>query len=175
MPRLIGYHWVKSCYGQWFPGDERGHWSEAWDEQIGYIEPHILHPGDPMRRRMAEERTKHPPAVLDNTMIRVVADTIANCSTASDWNVAAIAIEPTHVHLAMTQTARDVNKTVKWLAYQTAKSIHRLTSHTGPVWCKGRWLEFIDDASHWENLNRYINEHNERRYGTPHPFHFVIQ
>ena len=43
----LGYHWVKSCFGLWLPGDDRGHWSEAWDDQIGFIEPHTLHDGDP--------------------------------------------------------------------------------------------------------------------------------
>jgi len=46
MGQTIGYHLVKSGFGLWLPGDERGHWSEAWDAQLGYIEPHTLHPGD---------------------------------------------------------------------------------------------------------------------------------
>ncbi|MDY7107054.1 MAG: hypothetical protein SYC29_00300, partial [Planctomycetota bacterium] len=37
--RTIGYHLVKSAYGQWLPGDEAGHWSTAWDERIGYLHP----------------------------------------------------------------------------------------------------------------------------------------
>ncbi len=49
MPRTIGYHLVKSGYGLWLPGDTRGHWSSAWDEQIGFFEPHHLHAGDPVR------------------------------------------------------------------------------------------------------------------------------
>jgi hypothetical protein len=56
MPRTIGYHLVKSAYGLWLPGDDRGSWSDAWDDQIGYYEPHALHDGDPIRLRMAEER-----------------------------------------------------------------------------------------------------------------------
>ena len=39
MPRTLGYHYVKSAYGLWLPGDVRGSWSEAWDEQIGYLDP----------------------------------------------------------------------------------------------------------------------------------------
>jgi len=42
MPNTLGYHIVKSCYGLWLPGDDRGHWSEACDEQIGFTEPHTL-------------------------------------------------------------------------------------------------------------------------------------
>ena len=45
MANTLGYHYVKSTYGQWLPGDERGHWSTAWDAQIGFIEPHMLHRG----------------------------------------------------------------------------------------------------------------------------------
>jgi hypothetical protein len=72
MRRTLGYHIVISGYGLWLPGDERGHWSEAWDEGLGFIEPHTLHAGDPVRLRMAEERRKHPVVKLDNIMQRVV-------------------------------------------------------------------------------------------------------
>jgi hypothetical protein len=59
MANTLGYHYVKSCYGLWLPGDDRGSWSEAWDEQIGFVEPHTLHAGDPVRHRMAEERMRY--------------------------------------------------------------------------------------------------------------------
>jgi len=49
MPRTLGYHYVKSGYGLWLPGDDRGSWSQACDEQIGFTEPHTLNPGDPVR------------------------------------------------------------------------------------------------------------------------------
>ena len=58
MLRTIGFHIVISGYGLWLPGDERGHWSDAWDEELGFVEPHTLHAGDPVRKRMAEERQK---------------------------------------------------------------------------------------------------------------------
>jgi hypothetical protein len=79
MANTLGYHLVKSAYGQWLPGDERGSWSDAWDDQIGYIEPHMLHPGDPIRHRMAEERMKHDPMRLSNVMIDIVAATLGEC------------------------------------------------------------------------------------------------
>jgi hypothetical protein len=60
MAVTYGYHIVISGYGVWLPGDERGHWSTAWDEELGFIEPHTLHPGDPVRKRMALERQKQP-------------------------------------------------------------------------------------------------------------------
>ena len=51
MRQTLGYHIVISGYGLWLPGDERGHWSEAWDAELGFIEPHALHAGDPVRKR----------------------------------------------------------------------------------------------------------------------------
>ena len=63
-------HVVISGYGLWLPGDGRGHWSEAWDDELGFIEPHTLHAGDPVRLRMAEERRKHTPVRLDEAMKR---------------------------------------------------------------------------------------------------------
>src|SRR5688500_2132051 len=104
----IGYHLVFSGYGLWLPGDERGHWSEAWDELIGYYEPHMLHPGDSVRKRMAEERTQHPRFVLTEPMIEAVVGAVDDCHKKSDWRIAAAAIEPTHTHLLLTYTDRDI-------------------------------------------------------------------
>ena len=33
MPNTLGFHYVKSGYGLWLPGDDRGHWSEAWGRE----------------------------------------------------------------------------------------------------------------------------------------------
>jgi REP element-mobilizing transposase RayT len=173
MPRTIGYHIVVSGYGLWLPGDERGHWSEAWDSELGYIEPHRLHPGDPARKRMAEERQKHSPVRLDAMMQSIVAATIARCRAASDWRIAAASIESTHTHLLLTYTERNVDNTVKWLKDQMTKAIHSQTPHEGPVWCKGRWRTFIYDPQVWRNTRAYIERHNERRGVSPRPYSFI--
>ena len=70
MARTLGYHIVISGYGLWLPGDERGSWSAAWDEQIGFVEPHTLHPADPVRLRMSQERMRQAPVRLDDRMIQ---------------------------------------------------------------------------------------------------------
>jgi hypothetical protein len=51
MPRAFGYHIVISGFGLWLPGDERGHWSEQWDDELGLSEPRTLHQGDAERLR----------------------------------------------------------------------------------------------------------------------------
>jgi REP element-mobilizing transposase RayT len=173
MSRTIGYHIVWSGYGLWLPGDERGYWSEAWDEQLGYIEPHTLHSGDPVRLRMAEERMQHPPVRLDALMIGVVADVLGKCSAESEWRVAAAAIEATHLHLLLTFTERDIDNSVKWLKDQTTKAIHRGTPHVGPVWCKGRWRQFMFDEVYWRKTREYIEQHNERKGLPRQPYAWV--
>jgi len=161
MPRTIGYHWVKSAYGLWLPGDERGHWSSVWDEQIGYIEPHMLHEGDPVRQRMATERMRHRPVRLDQHMIDAATRALRGGEARSDWQFAALTMQPTHMHALITYNTRDIDKTVKWLADQMTKTVHACTPHIGPVWCKGRWLQFVFDSSHWDNLIAYIGRHDE--------------
>ena len=173
MPRTLGYHVVISGYGLWLPGDERGHWSEAWDAELGFIEPHTLHAGDPVRRRMAEERQKRPPVKLSAAMQLIVGDTIARCRAESDWRIAAASIEATHTHLLITYTERDIDNTVKWLKDQTTKAIHRATSYAGPVWCKGRWRSYVFEPEVWRNTRAYIERHNERRGVGPRPYAFV--
>jgi REP element-mobilizing transposase RayT len=173
MPRTIGYHLVKSCYGLWLPGDSRGHWSTAWDEEIGYIEPHKLHEGDPVRKRMAVERMTAPPTMLDSPMIAAVADAVATCASDSDWKVAAAAIESTHMHLLLTYTERDIDLTAKWLAQLTTKAVHRQTPFTGPVWCEGKWLGYIFEPDHWTATREYIERHNVRRGLSSQPWTWI--
>jgi REP element-mobilizing transposase RayT len=163
MPKTLGYHIVLAGYGLWLPGDERGSWSTAWDEQLGLIEPHMLHSGDPVRRRMSEERQKHPPVRLTQEMIRLVVSTLADCQSKSDWTILAASIEDTHTHLLLTYTDRDIDNTIKWLKDQITKAVHRNTNHSGPVWCKGRWRTFIFEEEAWAVVKNYIENHNIRR------------
>jgi len=171
--RTIGYHIVKSGYGLWLPGDDSGSWSAAWDDRVGFYEPHTLHAGDSVRRRMAAERMKHPPVRLTPPMIEAVADAIAACTADSDWNVAAASIEPTHMHLQLTYTTRDIDRVCKWLAQRMTKAVHERTDHAGPVWAKGKWCSFIFDDGHWHATRRYIERHNERRGLPAQPYGFI--
>jgi hypothetical protein len=172
----LGYHLVKSGYGLWLPGDDRGHWSEAWDEQIGYIEPHKLHPGDPLRRRMAEERMQYPAVRLTGRMTEAVVAAIGDCISASagDLTVVAAAIESTHMHLLIPYSGRDINRTAKWLADQTTKRIHQMTDHRGPVWGKGKWCSYVFDERHWQGARQYIERHNLRHGRMARPYPFIL-
>lgn len=173
MAHTIGYHLVFSGYGLWLPGDERGHWSTKWDDELGYIEPHMLHAGDPIRLRMAQERQKHPRVCLNAEMTQAVIDAICDCVDESDWSIVAGSVEATHTHLLLTYTERDINITAKWLKDKTTKEVHKTTSHKGPVWCKGRWRGFVFDPLMWDNTKAYIERHNERRGQGPRPYPFI--
>jgi hypothetical protein len=165
MPRTLGYHLVKSAYGLWLPGDDRGSWSAAWDEQIGFYEPHQLHEADPVRHRMAAERMVHPPTRFSDAMIEAITQSLRDCAARSNGGlvISAFGIEPTHMHIALPYTGRDIDATAKWLADQTTKAVHRHTPHTGPLWAKGSWRSFVFDPAHWTAVEQYIRNHNIRR------------
>jgi REP element-mobilizing transposase RayT len=175
MAKTLGYHIVISGYGLWLPGDSRGSWSEKWDEQLGFIEPHMLHPGDPVRLRMAKERMKHPRVILSDAMADSVVLAIGQCAAQSDWRVIAAAIEPSHTHLMLSFTRRDIDSTVKWLKDQATKAIHRETLHKGPVWCKGKWCSFIFDEVVWLRTKTYIELHNVRRGMDVQPYDWIAR
>ncbi|HEX4147744.1 MAG TPA: transposase [Pirellulales bacterium] len=172
MASTLGYHVVVSGYGLWLPGDVRGHWSEAWDEQIGFTEPHALHAGDPVRLRMARQRMKHPPVRLDAEMAAAVVEAIGGCAAESDWTIEAAAVEATHTHLLLTYSTREIAPTIKWLKDRTTKAVHAKTAHRGPVWCKGHWCSFVFEQSAWKNIRSYIERHNLRRDLGPRPYDF---
>jgi len=169
----IGQHIVKTAHGLWLPGDARGHWSTAWDEQIGLIEPHMLHEGDPVRERMAAERMKHNPVRFTPEMIEAIIETIAECASNSPWNVAAVSCEPTHLHLLMTYSKLNIHRTMKWMTSRMTRAVHRRTDHEGPVWAKGKWCSFIYDESWWSNAMQYIERHNLRRGLPARPYDFI--
>lgn len=171
--RTIGYHVVKSGYGLWLPGDERGSWSDAWDEMIGYVQPHTLHEGDPARTRMARERMLHEPVTLNEIMIDAVISAIGSCAERSPWSIVAASIEPTHTHLLITYGGRDIHTTAKWIADQTTKAVHRETLHQGPVWAKGKWCSYVFEESQWRSTIHYIERHNVRRGVDARPYSFV--
>lgn len=135
--------------------------------------PHTLHDADPVRKRMSAERQSHSKVLLDAAMLSAVVTTLADCRNHSDWRIAAASIEPTHTHLLLTFTRRDIDNTIKWLKDQTTKAVHRCTTHTGPVWCKGRWRSFVFDPIVWRNVHQYIDRHHERRGAGPQPFPFI--
>ncbi|MEM7627634.1 MAG: hypothetical protein AAF333_18720 [Planctomycetota bacterium] len=163
MPQTLGVHLVKSAFGQWLPGDPRGHWSTAWDEKLGHVEPHTLHEGDPVRQRMAAERMQHPSVSWTPAMIESIATTLERCADESPWNIAALAIEPTHLHALIIYASLDFDRTTKWLAQQMTKAVHAETSHAGPVFAKGKWATFVFDQPHWDNTARYIQHHPGHR------------
>jgi len=162
MPRTIGYHVVIGAYGQWLPGDDRGSWSQGWDDEIGFFGPHSLHAGDAVCCREAAERMKHPPVRLDAAMIDAVSRTLDRCAARSDWSLAAVSICPTHTHLLITFTPGDIDHAIKWIKDRTTKAVHRETAHRGPVWCKGKWRSFVFDQIVWQNTITYIERHNRR-------------
>ena len=171
--QTIGFHLVKSGYGLWLPGDSRGHWSSAWDEQIGYCEPHRLHNGDTELERMARERMTYPPTLLTSAMIESVASAIGSCVVASEWRIEAAAIESTHMHLLTTYTSRNIDGVAKWIAQQTTKAVHRETTFKGPLWCEGKWLAFVSNHDHWNNTRQYIEQHNLRRGLAAQPWNWI--
>ncbi len=141
---------------------------------IGYVQPHTLHEGDPARARMAQERMLCEPVLLDDIMIDAVLGALGACAEQSQWSIVAASIEPTHTHLLITYGGRDIHKTVKWIAYQTTKAVHRATQHQGPVWAKGKWCSYVFDESQWRNTIHYIQRHNVRRGLDARPYGFVV-
>ena len=61
---------------------------------------------------------------------------------------------------------------MKWVAQEATRALHLFTSHTGPLWCEGRWIQFIFDDAHWQNTIEYIERHNVRRGVGPRPYIF---
>ena len=122
---------------------------------------------------MARVRMTYQPVWLDDGMISSVIEAIGQCAAVSDWTVVAASVESTHTHMLLTYTHRTIDNTVKWIKDQATKAIHRVTTHTGPVWCKGKWRSFVFDDHVWSNTKTYIERHNLRRCESARPYSFI--
>ncbi len=159
MQTSIGAHIIKTAYGQWLPGDPRGHWSAAWNPEQGHHNPHQLNPGDPIRQKQAADRMNHPPTIWSTPIRQTIAETIQACANQSDWSTAALAVEPTHFHLAVTPSPTKLDSTCKWLAQEVTKAIRAEHNHPNPTFAKGKWAAVITEDTHWHNALNYINRH----------------
>ena len=175
----LGYHIVKTAYGRWLPGDERGHWSSVWDNKIGQLTHGGLNSGDVALEDFARARMKHAPVSFSSEAIAAIRTALSACKAASAWEIVALAIEPTHMHLLVTHSSGDIHQTCTWIAQETTKAVHTQTSLTGPVWAKGKWCSHISDQDHWDNTIAYIHQHPSAKTAdgirAPHPDKTIIQ
>jgi REP element-mobilizing transposase RayT len=174
VPQTIGYHLVKTTYGTWLPGDERGHWSSIFDPVTWrFIEHRKLHPGQPARKEFSHESMKYAPFHITADVSKVVEETLMRCQAESDWKIIAGTIEATHLHLLITYTGRSIDQTARWLSSRLTTDIHQNVNYNGPVWTSGKWAESITDERHWQNLILYVEQHNIRRGLEPRPYRFL--
>ena len=114
---------------------------------------------------------KHPPVRWTVAMLASIETTLDRCMAESDWRIAA-SLEPTHIHLVLTPTARNIDDTGKWIADQCTKRIRKDCGYSGPIWAKGNWRGFILDGKVWESAIGYVERHNIRRGVGPRPYTF---
>lgn len=171
----FGYHLTKTTYGTWLPGDARGSWLKDWSPQSGYSQQRRYSPPDVRREEMARRKLRFAPVAFTAEMIAAVVAALAECVERSQGGllIMAATVEPTHIHLLLPDTGRDIDTTAKWLADRTTKAIHVQTTHTGPVWTSKNWCEHIGDQEHWEQALRYIDDHNVRAGRGSRPYAFL--
>lgn len=115
----------------------------------------------------------HPPVVWDEEMMRIIALALGECAKNSPWKIIAASIEPTHFYALLTYSPLNIDRTVKWLGQEMTKAVHRGMGLAAPVFCKGRWLQFVFDLAHWNNVIKYIEAHNVRHGLARRPFDFL--
>ena len=77
--------------------------------------------------------------------------------------IAAMAIETTHMHIAIGYTGRDIDTTGKWIADQTTKAVTGIRRTSGRYGAKGDGDRLCMTSWSGEKVQRYIRQHNIRR------------
>ena len=184
---VIASHVILSAYGFWLPNDPRGSWSDfvrswelfrfgkatktdqrrslAWDEH------------DRHRRLAAKKALKYPPVKFTGAQARAVGRGFGERVESSGLSVLACSILPDHVHMVVRRHSYHIEQIVNLLKGAAtrrlvAEEIHPFARHARsdgrppPMWAKGQWKVFLNNAADIERAIRYV-EGNPMREGLP--------
>jgi REP element-mobilizing transposase RayT len=95
-PILLAYFVTFSCYGTHL----HGHESESVDRSHNkYGAPHL--PPDEKTHQREKENMKQEQYIIDNARARIVLDSIIKTSIHRKWNLLAVHVRSTHVHVVI--------------------------------------------------------------------------
>src|SRR6185295_1632956 len=104
--RPFALHITWTCYGNWLPGDERGHVSNTLIRGGGFVSkqnqtgtPYAI--GDSLTRQNAEQLMLDEPVRLNLEHARIAAQAIVEAARKRSWRILRAAFMANHVHVVV--------------------------------------------------------------------------
>jgi len=184
--RVIGFHFIVTCYGFWLPNDPRG----SWSQQIRQFD--LLVAGratkinttrsvagtrhDRGARQAAKRLLKYPPVKLNGIQAREASRGIREAMTEHGYVLHALAMLPDHIHLVMAWHRRPVDEIAAHLKAKMTRQLNAAGCHpmaaytsgdrTPSPWARNHWCPFVRDAAQMNAVIDYVNR-NPAKAGLP--------
>jgi len=180
---IYGFHLTWTTYGQWFPNDPRGSWSdETWKPQLARLRPlhdsrGVLGPRATTRSQLrtfldsARTKLQYETVWLTAREIDAVGAVFGEIVTSSGWVAAACAILSNHVHLLVMRNQTPFERMVNRLKGRSAQRVRELRGiqvandrrSRVPIWTQGYWVRFIPDVMQMDSVIDYVRRNGFRK------------
>ncbi len=179
---IIGFHLSWTTYGQWFPNDPRGSWSdEVWKPELADVR--ALDEGAKVKRPRAVPKANlqefldsaratllHGTVWLNAREIEAVGDAFGEIVASTGWAVWACAILSNHAHLAVERQRDSFERMVNRFKGRSAQRVRELRGlkvagdrrERVPIWTRGYWVRYIDDGAQMDNVIAYVRRNGFR-------------
>jgi len=157
---LLAYHLTWTCYGQWLPGDDRGYVDRR------HRVPGTPYPdGDPQRYNAAANALSEAPCWLNPCQRRLAAEGIGNACAAQGWAVAALNVQPDHVHALVQTPGVGGRHAIRVLKAFATRRLRQAFPARRRWWTKGGKVETVLTQQRLAQLVRYVE--NQRYPAVP--------
>lgn len=175
---ILAHHLIMTAYGFWLPNDPRGSWSDfvgAWELFLAGG------PATKVATRRSVAARPHDRATrlatrqaLLRTLVRwtgqqAVVMTRGFQEVAGHWNLRffACSVLPTHVHLVIDRTSRDIEQVMNQLKGRASNAMVKQDIHPfqevvntrgkrATCWARRGWNVFLDSPSDVQRAIRYV-------------------
>lgn len=141
----LAYFITFTCHGTWLHGDQHGSILHRGHEHVHEVAP------DESRRKLAQDRMKSGPMLLDLSRRHMVDDAIRETCEFHGWLLRALNVRTNHVHLVVSSDVipdRVMNAAKGWATTRLKRA--GLMPRTAEVWTRGgstRYLWRDDDVN----------------------------
>lgn len=152
----VAYFLTWTCYGTWLHGDERG---SVDRDHASFGTPFL--PYDSNRRALDERKLIEPAAALGAEARRVVAATIQRHARVRRWDLHALNVRTSHVHVVVSCGDVRPEKTLAELKAWTTRGLRNvgLVKQGARVWTHHGSTRYLWDEDSLARATEYVCEH----------------
>ena len=162
------WHITWNTYGTWLPGDPRGF--QSWQGRKHVPPPKRYANGETETYNAADYKKRHEystsitghPVRLTNDDRQDVLDAVVGELDDMPINPSVIAVCGEHIHLLAVFGEYSIRKAVGRLKSAATRRLKTRHSDWKRVWARNCHMKSVRSGKHYENVFRYVREHEEQ-------------